>query len=318
MKNKKWLYAACIVLQGLIYGLGNVLTKFAYESITPFWCLTIRFGLATVIFLLFFGATIIRELKTADLSWWLPAGLCMALGYITCNVALDLTTATTVGFLMALPVIFAPFFALVILKAPYRLKYLPIQILVVLGLYLFCSNGGNFSFGWGEALSLFTSIAVAGAFVFGERGLKNLSIATVSATQTCLTFLLSLIGAITLEPGLNWGAVSPTAWWIILYLALPCTCLAFALQNIALTGISSTMVSVLASSEPILTAAIAWVVLGETLNGQGLIGAALILICIVAATADISPKDILKIFRKPTADAAPSSGEEVKLSSRLP
>lgn len=285
MKKRTWLYASCIILQGLIYGLGNVLTKFAYESISPFWCLTVRFGAATLIFLIFFGSTIFRELKSAALGQWLPSGICMALGYITCNVALNLTDATTVGFLMALPVIFTPFFALIIMKQPYRRSYVVIQLLVVLGLYLFCSNGGGFSFGLGEALSLFTSVAVAGAYVFGERGLKELSVATVSVTQTALAFVLSLCGALVLEPGFSFAGVEAVAWVVIIYLVVPCTCLAFALQNIALTGISSTMVSVLASSEPVLTAICAWVILGEVLTPVGFLGAGVILLCILAATA---------------------------------
>ncbi len=284
MQDKRWIFAGCILLQGLIYGLGNVLTKFAYASISPFWCLTLRFGLATFIFFLFFGKSIVGQLKACQLKDWLPSALCMALGYITCNVALDMTAATTVGFLMALPIIFTPFFARLILKRPYRLMYLPAQIAVVLGLYLFCSNGGSFTFGLGEGLSLFTSIAVAGAFVFGERGLRQMNVVSISATQTGLTFILALIGALWLEPEIQFAAVEPVAWWVILYLAIPCTCLAFALQNIALTGISSTTVSMLTCSEPILTAAISWLVLGEVLTGTGFVGAAIIIICIVVET----------------------------------
>lgn len=40
------LCIAGVVLQALVFGLGSAITKLAYESISPWWCLTIRFGLA--------------------------------------------------------------------------------------------------------------------------------------------------------------------------------------------------------------------------------------------------------------------------------
>ena len=37
-----------ILLQSIVYGFGNPLTKTAYESITPFWCLFFRFSLPSL------------------------------------------------------------------------------------------------------------------------------------------------------------------------------------------------------------------------------------------------------------------------------
>ena len=119
----------------------------------------------------------------------------MALAYLTCNVALDLTTATNVGFLVALPVVFAPLLSCLVNRRRYPLAFLPFQAAVVVGLYLLCSNGGAPSFGLGEILALLSSVALAGALVFGERGLKSLDVATVSAAQIGVTFVLSLLRA---------------------------------------------------------------------------------------------------------------------------
>jgi drug/metabolite transporter (DMT)-like permease len=281
MKDKRWPYIYCILLQALIYGIGNPLTKIAYQSITPFWCLTVRFGLATLIFTVLFGKRAVAQLRTAHLSDWLPAGLCMAVAYIACNVALDLTSATNVGFLMSLPIIFAPFLEVLILKRPYRLIYLSAQLTVVAGLFLLCCNGGFFSFGWGEGLSLFTSVAIAGSLVYGERGLRNLDVFTISAVQIWFAFILSLPGAICMESGFRFSSIQPAAWVVILYLVLLCTCLAFALQNMALTRLPSVTVSLLLCSEPVFTAAASRVILGETLTSIGLAGAVVIIICIV-------------------------------------
>ena len=53
--NDQALSVSFILLQSVIYGFGNPLTKIAYESITPLWCLTLRFSLAFVLFAVLFG-----------------------------------------------------------------------------------------------------------------------------------------------------------------------------------------------------------------------------------------------------------------------
>lgn len=284
VSSKSGTYVWCIVAQTAIFGFGNAVTKLAYDSIDPFWCLAIRFGLALLVFALFFGRRIVAQLRRAKLIDWLPAAFCMAVSYISCNVALSMTSATNVGFLVALPIVFTPIAAVFVLKRPYRIVHLPFQVLAVFGLYLLCCNGGSFTFGWGEALALVSAASLAGALVFGERGLKNLDVATVSATQIGMTFVLSLVGALAFEPMVNLAAVQPAAWGIIVFLALMSTCLTFALQNAALKRLSSTTVSMLLAGEPLFTAAFSWVFLGEILTGIGFVGAGLIVACVLAET----------------------------------
>lgn len=115
----------CVVVQTVIFGLGNVITKFAYESVTPLWCMVLCFGLALVVFALAFGPRMVRELRGAKLADWAPAAACLAVGYIAYNLALDVTTATNVGFLVALPVAFAPFIAQVVRHVRYPRAMIP-------------------------------------------------------------------------------------------------------------------------------------------------------------------------------------------------
>lgn len=207
----------------------------------------------------------------------------MACSYISCGVALALTSATTVGFLISLPVVFTPFIAIFVLKQRYRFANLPIQIAILIGLYLLCCNGGAFIFGWGEVLGIVTSVTAAGAFVFGEKSLKNMDEITVSAVQTWTSFLLSLPFSIIFEGKMDIAAVTPSAWVVVLYLAILCTVVAFRLQNAALSKISSQAVAVILCSEPIFTALVSRIVLGEVMNLMGIAGGLIILICIIAA-----------------------------------
>lgn len=283
-KSRRWPYIACVVLQTIIFGSGNVFTKFAYESISPLWCLAIRFGLAALVFAVLFGRRIVRQLRTVRVRDWLPAALCMGVAYLFCNIALALTTATNVGFLVALPVVFAPIIATLVFRRRYPRAFLPFQIAVVAGLYLLCSNGGSFSFGPGELLALLSSVALAGALVFGERGLEKLDAIAVSGTQIGMAFVLALGSALAFEAPVDLAAVQPAAWGTIAFLALFSTCLTFALQNASLSGLPSSTVSLFLTGEPVFTAAFSWLWLGETLGIAGWIGSALIVAAVLGAT----------------------------------
>ena len=111
-------YALLILLQSVLYGFGNPLSKIGFESITVLWCLGIRFSGAAA--LLLFGRRTVRTLRAAPLKAWLPCSLAMAAAYASCNMALQFTTATNVGFLMSLPVLFTPALARLVLKRPYH------------------------------------------------------------------------------------------------------------------------------------------------------------------------------------------------------
>lgn len=115
----------CVVVQTVIFGFGNVIMKFAYESVMPLWCMVLRFGLALAVFALAFGPRMVRELRGAKLDDWAPTAACLAVGYIACNLALDVTTATNVGFLVALSVVFAQFIAQVVRHVRYPRAMIP-------------------------------------------------------------------------------------------------------------------------------------------------------------------------------------------------
>lgn len=283
MKHQHLLRAVLfILLQSIVYGFGNPLTKVAYESITPFWCLFFRFTLAFIIFMLFFGRSVIRQLKASKLSEFLPVSLCMALAYITCNIALSLTSATNVGFLMSLPVIFAPILSVFILKERYDLRHLPLQALVIVGLLMLCMQEGGLSLGSGEFFALMTAVFIAGALVYGKKSLNtHLDAITISAAQAGCTAILSLGFALLFDDISNIPKIQPSAWAVVCYLAVFCTCIAYVLQNMALSWSSPALVSMVQCSQPILTAIVAWALLGESMSLIGIAGAVIIIICTV-------------------------------------
>lgn len=278
MKNLR--YACFILMQSLVYGLGNPLTKIAYQSISPFWLLATRFLLASGILILFFGKRVRACLHEVRWTVWLPGSLCCAGAYISCNLALNLTSATNVGFLMSLPVLFTPLLFTMLSRDRYPFRHLPVQLLAVLGLFLLCSNGGVLSFRRGDLLALLCAGFISGMLVFGERAMEQMEVFVVTSLQIMVTTVISLGGALLFDDLSALAAVKPAAWWIVVYLAVMCTIAAYLLQNAAVAHLSASAVSMLQCTQPILTALISFLLLGERLTLIGWVGAVLIIICL--------------------------------------
>ena len=277
-------YSCFILIQSLVYGFGNPLTKVAYRTLTPFWLLSVRFTLAFALFFIFRHKSILPLLKKDRIRIWLPSALCGAAAYISINLALNLTSATNVGFLMSLPVLFAPVLEALTKRRKYNVRHLPLQLLAVAGLYLLCFSGGKFVFRSGDILALLSAVFLAGMLVFGESAVSQLDPVAFTAVQAGTTAVCSVVLALLFESPAVLKDADTGAWLVVVYLAVTCTILAYLMQNIAIRYLSSRTVSMLQCTQPILTAAASFILLRETLSAAGLIGAALIIAAVLLDT----------------------------------
>ena len=279
MQDRNLKYILFILIQSLIYGFGNPLTKTAYETITPLWLIALRFTISTVLFLLVF-----RKHIFADTLWLKSAvWLCCAGAYITCNIALNITTATNVGFIMSMPVLFAPLLQSLVLRRKYQIRKLPVQLVAIGGLFLLCCNGGLFAFGPGEALAVLDALCLAGVLVFTEKALgSNMNVFQITTVQMGVTMIISIILAFAFDNTNVIAGADVRAWLVILYLAVVCTIGGYLLQNASVTRLSSSAVAMLQCTQPILTAFASFLLLGETLTGTGLAGGVIIIAALIA------------------------------------
>mgnify|MGYP002709913997 FL=1 len=282
--RSKWFPCFLILLQSLLYGFGDPISKFAFDVMPVYSLLVLRYSMALVVLLLLFGKRIWKGLKQCSVKDWILPTLCMAGAYVVNNIALDLTAATSVAFLRSLATVMTPLLALAAYRRTYRWQHIPIQCLVVVGLYLLCGLGGLSGFGLGEVLSLLSALLLAGSLVFGEHALERVDPITLSTLQVAASVLMAAICAPIFNGGLHLELTTPTIWAIITYMAIGCTLAGYLLQNAALTTLSSRTAALLQCACPVLTAVFSRFVLGERLSVAGVIGAVIILICVVAET----------------------------------
>lgn len=282
--RSKWFPCFLILLQSLLYGFGDPISKFAFDVMPVYSLLVLRYSMALVVLLLLFGKRIWKGLKQCSVKDWILPTLCMSGAYVVNNIALDLTAATSVAFLRSLATVVTPLLALAAYRRTYRWQHIPIQCLVVVGLYLLCGLGGLSGFGLGEVLSLLSALLLAGSLVFGEHALERVDPITLSTLQVAASVLMAAICAPIFNGGLHLELTTPTIWAIITYMAIGCTLAGYLLQNAALTTLSSRTAALLQCACPVLTAVFSRFVLGERLSVAGVIGAVIILICVVAET----------------------------------
>ena len=276
---------ALIVLQSIVYGFGDPISKIAFEEMPVYTMMSVRYTIAFIVCFAMFRRRIMDTVRKVPVRMWLIPGLCMGLSYLLNNVALSVTDATSVAFLRSLAVVITPAFAFLIYRSRYKWQQIAAQILVLPGMYLLCVKGGLSGFGRGEVIALTAAALMAGALVFSRDYLKIVDPVSMTALMAACSAVLALGGSFLVEGGLHPGGCSGKTWMIILYLAIACTFLGYLMQNLALTRISERTVALLQSLCPVMTAVFSFFLLDERLSAAGIAGALIIIGCVTAGAA---------------------------------
>lgn len=286
IKTKKgpMFYGSLVILQTFLWGLGNPIVKIGLETIPPYYCTALRFTLAFLLFMIFFGKQIVSQMKRKYLKDCLVIGLFTAASFIFSTVCMVYTTATTAGFLLAFSVVFTPILSFFILKIKAGMRLVVAILIVLAGMYFLCGNEGSFHFGLGELFSLLSALCGAGMLTYSSKHISDIGPLALSASQCAVSAAVAFVLAFIFEDFQVLSQASPAGWACIIYLAVGCTCIAYMLQNIALKHVSATFVSLAFCAEPIFTAIAAFFMLGETLSPSGFLGSGLIIVGIIISS----------------------------------
>ncbi len=283
-KAGTWFPCALILLQDILYGFGDPLSKQAYNVMPVFSLLACRFTLAALVLFIPFGGKVLADIKKLKLQEWLVPSVCIAMTYIISNVSITLTAVTAVAFLRSLTILITPVLSCVLFKEKLGSKRIVLLLIAVLGLYLLCGYGGLSTFGLGEILALITSLLMAVSLLSGKNVLSKITPLTLTAVQSGVCAVLALLCALLFEGGVQVEGADFTAWFAIVYLAIMCTLSGYLLQNIALCSISASTVSLIQCLCPVMTGIFSYFMLGEKMTLIGMLGSALILLSLCLST----------------------------------
>ena len=282
-ESSKWRAVAAALLVSLIWSSTLVIVKIGLDSLGPLTIAGLRYFLG---FILLSPFLLLQKASKGKLSkkLWLRLTLIGISSYTIGNGALfwslKYIPATTGSLLMSLiPLLVLVGGALFLKEVPSRWQVLGV-LLSLIGSGVFFSGG----FQAGEPMGLavmavgllgFMAFSLLGRGIAREGSLDTLSL---TALPLLIGGLITLLIALVVE-GLP--LISRKSLVIVVWLALVNTAFGYWLYNHALRSLTALEMNMIMNLTPFLTAALSWIVLGESLAGIQYLGM-MIILCGVA------------------------------------
>jgi drug/metabolite transporter (DMT)-like permease len=267
-----------ILVATFIWGFGFIATKWALVGLSPHWLNVLRMGTAGVLGVAV--CTLMPRLRShVTLAQFRRAalpGFLLAVLFSFQTLGLTLTTVANSSFLTTLYVIFCPVFAAIFLRTTISFSQWFAVAMALIGTVLLCNYRGGVP-NEGDAWTILAAICAAIHFLVIEKLLPKISQPFVfNVFQTIWAGVFCLVTALVLEP---WPTVSlhgePLMLFAfgVLFLVVPASLIAFAIQIWAQAYLPAVTVSLLCLMEsPIATTIGAWL-FHEQMNATQMSGA---------------------------------------------
>jgi len=270
-------YNICMFIATIFFGMTYVLTKICLIYSTELHIISFRFLIAFVISLIFLQRKIF-PLKIKEILYSLILSVLLFMVFITMTIGVKYTTATNASFLISLSVIFIPFFSWIFNKEKPKKSIFIVLIIALIGIMLLTLDK-NLEFHIGDILCLICSLLFSFHVLITERFVKNNNPITLGVLQFGGVALLSFLVQYPIE---KFTLPKNEKFWIsLMILSVFCTALAYIIQTVSQKKLSSTLIGLILSLEPIFSGIFGYFILNEYLSLQQYIGAFLLLISII-------------------------------------
>ena len=270
-------YNIYMFIATIFFGMTYVLTKICLNYSTEFHIISFRFSIAFIISLIFLHKKIF-PIKRREFFYSLLLGGLLFLIFITMTIGVKYTTATNASFLISLSVIFIPFFSWVFNKEKPKKSIFLVLIIVLIGIMLLTLDK-NLELHIGDILCLICSLLFSFHILITERFVKSNNPITLGVLQFGEVAILSFLVQYPIE---KFTLPKDEKFWIsLLILIVFCTVLAYIIQTVSQKKLSSTLIGLILSLEPVFSGIFGYFFLNEYLNYQQCIGATLLLISVI-------------------------------------
>lgn len=288
------LMAAITIARGTSF----LMSKSLLTGMEPLNLLGLRFLLAFLILFVLFFRRILRTIR--DQPGVLLGALLLGGTYFVCMAAeligLQYTTASTCSFLENSAIVMVPLIEAILLRRAPRPVILASTIVTFVGIGLIVllgSAGGAAEaeaanaaastgagsripgIGLGELLCMVAALTFAFAIIITDRLSKKYEPMTLGILYVGFMGAMGMIASFIVEqPALP---ASGSQWLLLLGLAVICSAFGFTMQPMAQKPLSAETTGILFALNPLTTAILGWLLLGEALGTAGILGAVLIL-----------------------------------------
>lgn len=287
-----------LLLASFFWGTTFVAQMLGMDEIGPFAYGMGRYVIGFFVVLLIWLALSGQRRKAREKGAWqsgwkygIGAGCIMFVGSAMQQVAMLYTTAGKTAFITCLYIIFVPLFARLIGKRIRPENWLGAAVAVA-GLYCL-SIKGDFDLNFGDILAFVGAFFWSFHILFIDRYASRADGVEISASQLGMCAILNTVACLLLET-FTWqqlvGAAVP-----ILYAAVLSSGVAFTLQIMGQKTAEPAPAAVIMSLESVFGALGGWLVLGETMNHEEILGCCLMLAGMLITQAGL----IFKKTRQP-------------------
>lgn len=272
MSNKYILFLALLFVT-LVWGSTFALVKSALDCMGPFYFLSVRFSLASIIMLFIFRKSFLtHKIKPG----YILVGIFLFLGYVFQTIGLKYTTASNAAFITGLSVVIVPFLEIIFMRRRLPLTSILGAISSAVGLW-FLTGLHSFSMNYGDLLVLICALCFASQIITVGICAPNSDTGVISTTQVIIVAILSWFSIPIFRERINLN-FSTTAIWAIVITAIFATALAFYIQALAQKVINPTTIALIFATEPVFGGLFGYFILREVLTPSALFGAGLILL----------------------------------------
>jgi drug/metabolite transporter (DMT)-like permease len=271
--TKTRIAAFALLGVGFAWGAAFVLMKDAIAQQPYLDFLAIRFSIAAMV-MIAIRPKVALNFQAGDIKYGLAIGVALAFGFITQTIGLDLTTASTSGFLTGLYVILTPILAWLWLKKKINLRVGIGAILALIGIGVLSGAANDVEFQTGQlwligcAFLYAIHILLLGKHGKGRNSYRFTMLQLMAVAIICWGFALA--------DGYQ-GPPNSGVWFAVLFTAIFSSVLAFWVQTWAQGFLDPARVALLITSEVVFSAVIAVVVGQEVATWAMLSGGSLLL-----------------------------------------
>jgi len=297
----------------LMWGTTFVITKEIVATHSPFFYTSVRFGLASLAFIIIFRRHLLKARRN-EVREGIILGLCVFMGITLQVFGIVYTTASKAGFITGLYLVFTPLISYAFFRVPPTRDNLAGLALAIAGFSLLTMPGAGESLNRGDflvlcAASMWAAHIVATS-VFGRRS----DVRTLAAVQVVTVALLAIIAYLILHSAVATsadpsslprlialeGRDNPWTWRFaaqVGYMAVFATVVAALVQTWAQGKMTPSHAAIVYALEPVSAAFFAFLVFNERLQWRGWLGAIAILAGVMVSRLGL----FTRVFGRTTA-----------------
>lgn len=294
LKLQEYLADLSIILISVIWGSSFIIIKQAIETFEPITFIFLRFLVASV-FMAILTIPFRKHYNKQSIKDGAIMGFVLFLIFLFQTIALKLSTATEVGFLTGLYVLFVPILSTFFLKkSPHFFSWIGVALSAV-GMIMITFQG-ELHLSTGQLFGIINAFFIGIHILMIDVMSRKHNVIVLTAMQIFVTCLFSGLYAFFFESSPLSMALEPSIAYPIIYTGVVATVLCFFLQTSMQKYTTPTKAAIMFTLEPISSAIFGFYIGHEIMTKNQYLGAALIIFAIVVAEAGTAIRHSLKQF----------------------